>query len=362
MSNALYIHIPFCKHICAYCDFDRCGYNEELATKYLYSLEKELNTIKDKNYNTIYIGGGTPNALSDSLLYKLLQMVEPFAKDIKEYTIELNVEELNASKLNIIKESNINRVSLGVQTLDDNILKIIERKHTIKEVLKAIKDIREIGINNISIDLIYGLPKQTLEKWKEDLEEVVKWDIKHISIYSLTIEEHSKFGREHRELIDNELEGQYYEEGIKILEKNGFKQYEVANFAKEEKESLHNKAYWKYEDFEGIGCGASGKNKNERYYNEFKINEYIKGINIKETTKLNKEEIKFEAIMMNLRLRKGINIKEYNKKYECDIIQENKDAIGKLSNKEWIIVDGDYIKTSKEGQMLLHEVLMYFMK
>ncbi|MEG2684839.1 MAG: coproporphyrinogen III oxidase, partial [Erysipelotrichaceae bacterium] len=100
-----------------------------------------------------------------------------------------------------------------------------------------------------------------------------KWDIKHISIYSLTIEEHSKFGREHRELIDNELEGQYYEKGIEILEKNGFKQYEVANFAKEEKESIHNKVYWEYEDFEGVGCGASGKVKNERYYNEFKINE-----------------------------------------------------------------------------------------
>lgn len=361
--KACYVHVPFCKDICAYCDFTRCRYHKGLADKWL---ERILQDIKQKLSNsklkTLYIGGGTPTALSYSQLETLLKSLEPYREGLEEYTIEANIESLGANTIELLREHGVNRVSLGVQTLQPALLKRIHRHHSKEDVLQCLDLLHAGGIDNISIDLIYGLPGQTLEMWKQDLQEIVEtFSITHISLYALTIEEHSQFGREGVESIDSDVEADMYAYAIEILERYGFYQYEISNFSKIGFESKHNQMYWKYEDFYGIGCGASGKENHARYDNTRNLHTYITKGSSASITELNKEDEMFEMIMMSLRMKKGLNLSAFYERFHVDLELHYQKALQKNIEKGMLVIEDHHLRVTRQGMLLLHDVLVDFL-
>lgn len=363
MAESLYLHVPFCEKICSYCDFARCRYHEGLAKKWFEAVKREINERKiEADLKTIYIGGGTPTALSTDLLEKLLKLLQPYTNAIQEYTIEANIENLSDEKIRLMKKYGINRISLGIQTLNPRLLKIINRSHSVEEVEKTVSRLYHNGIQNISIDLIYGLPTQTMEEWRADLNWVLKQSfISHVSLYSLTIEENSKFGREHVTGVDPELEGMMYEVACQLLKENGFNHYEISNFAKKDCESQHNQCYWRYDDFYGIGCGASGKENHVRYTHPFQLNDYCNNDEKLERIELCREDEMFECIMMNLRTHKGLSINHFNQLFSTDLLTVYQEAIATNINKKWLFIENNHLRPTEAGMQFLNDVLLEFM-
>lgn len=360
-TEHLYVHIPFCDSICSYCDFERCGNQALLRKKWLSRILMDIDEL-DETYMTCYIGGGTPTSLNKNELSLIIDRLDRTCKECVEWTIEANPENLTDEKLEIIKNSHINRISLGVQSFNDVLLKAINRKHTSNDVLSLLRKIKDKGIEHISIDLIYGLPNQTLEIWEEDLLLAASLkEIDHISIYSLTIEPNSKFGRSGVQPCDQDLEADMYEKACEILINNGYEHYEISNFAKPTGRSIHNQAYWKYKDFKGIGCGAYGMEDGVYYHIPFRINQYIdKTLEIEKTILTEKDQA-FESIMMGLRMKDGLNIQEYRERFNekwyniaCKVFQSYEET-------NHLINDGYCIRCSEKGLVILNTILVDIM-
>ncbi len=361
--KACYVHVPFCKDICAYCDFTRCRYHKGLADKWLKRITEEISQkLKNSSLETLYIGGGTPTALSYHQLQMLLESLAPYRKEVKEYTIEANIESLDADRIRLLRAHGVNRISLGVQSLQPILLEYIHRHHRKNDVIKCLDLLHENGMDNISIDLIYGLPKQTFAMWQQDLKEIAEhFSITHISLYALTIEEHSQFGRDGVRNIDSDIEADMYAYAIETLEKNGFYQYEISNFSKKGFESKHNQMYWKYEDFCGIGCGASGKENHVRYDNTKNLHTYITEGSSANITVLSKEDEMFEMLMMSLRMKKGVSLSAFYNRFHENLEEYYKNAMQKNIEKNLLVIEGDYLRTTKQGMLLLHDVLVDFL-
>ncbi len=361
MSQSLYLHVPFCDHICAYCDFERCRSHPLLMEKWCERIIEEI-AEHHEILKTCYIGGGTPSALPLDLLEKLLQALSPLCQNAKEFTVEANIENLTPEKCRVLSSYHVNRISLGIQTLQDELLRIIERHHRKEDVEKALQMIHEAGIHNISVDLIYGLPSQTLNMWQKDLEWAASHPlISHISIYSLTIEENSKFGRQGIEPCSEELDADMYESAIQILKSHGYEHYEISNFAKNGRRSLHNIQYWKYHDFIGLGCGAYGLEDHVYYHIPFQLNDYIKGTLKRIEEIKSKEDEMFECVMMGLRLREGINRHDFLMRFDIDLADQYKKAIQENIQKGYLELTEDSLFCTPKGFELLHEVLLVFM-
>lgn len=363
--KACYIHVPFCKEICAYCDFMRCRYHQGLAQKWLSAIQQEIEaklSVCTDELTTLYIGGGTPSALAQEELKQLLVMLDPYRRKVIEYTVEANVESLDSEKIALLKAHGVNRISLGVQSLQPSLLRLIHRQHQKGDVLSCIQQLRQAGITNISIDLIYGLPTQTLAMWQSDLQEIVThFPITHISLYALTIEEHSQFGRDGVENIDPDVEADMFEYAIAFLKAHGFTHYEISNFAKEGKASLHNQMYWHYEDFCGIGCGASGKANHVRYDNTLNLHTYLTQGPTPAFTPLTKADEMFEYIMMGLRLQKGIALSDFKQRFQVALPTQYACALAKnIASKRLVMEDG-YVKATYAGMLMLHDVLEDFL-
>ena len=360
MSKAMYIHVPFCDSICAYCDFERCRKHPVLTKKWLNVIGKEISERKNEEIRTLYIGGGTPTSLSCDELNELLSACDGFHP--VEFTIEANVENLTSDKIETLVKHRVNRISLGVQSLNDQLIKIIERHHTADEVFSKIDEIYDKGIQNISVDMIYGLPEQTLAVWLADLKKMAMNEkISHLSIYSLTIEENSAFGRHHVARADDELDELMYFEGIRILEECGFEHYEISNFCRSKRVSLHNCAYWKYEDFIGIGCGAYGKEDHFYYHFPFQLNDYLNGRLKCERRFLNKDDEMFEAVMMGLRLKKGIELNRFRERFACDLTDVYDQAVQKNLKLGYLEIINGYLRCTENGFGLLNSILIDFM-
>ncbi len=329
MLTSLYIHIPFCKHICTYCDF-----HKEIATlkkkkDYVDALIKEIDMYQEKYYSleTVYIGGGTPSNLEledlERLLKKLSSVIE--VKNLKEYTIEVNPDDINKELVKLLSKYHINRVSMGVQTFNESHLKFLNRTHNKHDVLNAIMFLKNVGINNINIDMIFNIPNQTIKELENDIKLVTSLDIKHISYYSLILEEKSilyQLVKKNKITIGEEdLEADMYKLVMHSLKQSDFLQYEISNFCKENYESLHNLSYWTNKDYLGLGSGSHSMIDNKRLYNVSSVKGYIESIQNKT---LIKEEYDYQFIkdymMTGLRLTKGININEVNKRYDVDIL------------------------------------------
>ncbi len=360
MSKALYIHIPFCDSICAYCDFFRGIYKKSLASQYIDRLILDIEKIQDP-IETIYIGGGTPTCLEIDLLEKLFQCIEKKQFHLKEYTIEANIESISVEKIQLMKKYQINRISIGVQSFHNDLLKFCHRNHCCDDIKKTIQLVQDHGVHNISIDLIYGFENQTLKMWQDDLKQAIQLKIQHISIYSLTIEENSYFGRHHIGKVDDDLDADMYEYAIDYLNHHGYKQYEVSNFCIDGYESKHNQMYWNYEDFIGLGLHASGKEHHQRYENGTNFKQYFEGNDQKEMIDLTYEDEMFEMIMMSLRMKKGLNRKLFKAKFNVDVYDVYHEVIDQEIAKHHLILNEDYLYVSDEAFLCLNDILTNFL-
>lgn len=311
MVKSVYIHIPFCKNICSYCDFCKNYYNKEILNEYLKALEKEIKS----NYNneiidTIYIGGGTPSNLSKNELNKLFDIIKIFnLSKYAEFTFECNYEDITKELLILLRNNKVNRLSIGVQTFNEKYSNFLERKINKEQIIKNICLTKKY-FNNISIDLIYGFNDQSILELEDDLRTVINLDVKHVSAYCLIIEEHTKLYINKVKEENSDLQSKMYYKIINTLKKAGYKQYEISNFSKENYESKHNLTYWNNEEYYGFGAGASGFIRNVRYDNTKSIFNYIKGKTIISKDYMNKKDMIENEIMLNLRKIDGIN-KEY---------------------------------------------------
>ncbi len=324
----LYIHVPFCRTICGYCDFCHKIYRKDLCEKWLEALEKETGRKCEGSYKTIYLGGGTPSVLSCEELERLLSLIDPYTEDCEEYTIEVNPESLDEEKIDVFLKHHINRVSMGIQSSDDHLLKVMNRHHTYAQAKEKVELLQRKGLTNISVDLMYSLPFQTMEILNKTLEDILKLRVPHISIYSLTLEENTLFAKKGYEPLDNDIEADMYERIVQRLTQAGYSHYEISNFAKEGYESKHNLSYWRYEDFLGLSLAAASKFDHVRYENTHSFEEYFKGEDsYEEIVELSKEEEMFENVMMSLRTKEGLDIEEFNRRYDTDLLKVYEKAI-----------------------------------
>lgn len=314
--KSMYIHIPFCSSICSYCDFCKFFYNSDLVDKYIDALIKEIkDRYKNEVLDTIYVGGGTPTSLSVKQLDKLLSFIDSYilvSADL-EYTIECNVMDIDIEKLELFKKYKINRLSIGVESFDKNILSFLERNYTEEDIVERI-NLAKRYFTNINIDLMYAIPGENLNILKKDIDNFIKLDIPHISCYSLIIEDHTKLGIKDTEYIDEDLDYDMYKLVETSLEKNGYTHYEISNYSKDGYESKHNMCYWKNHRYYGFGLGASGYIDNIRYTNTKNINKYLNGNYVDIEEEVTKEIDASNYAILGLRTKYGVDKKEFKEK------------------------------------------------
>lgn len=359
--TSVYIHIPFCHKICTYCDFCKLYYDKQLVKSYLQSLEYEINTTYQKErVKTLYIGGGTPSMLDlDELehLFKVINLLDK--KQLQEFTIECNAESLTKEKLLLFKANGVNRLSIGVQTFNNKLLKILGRYHNNKMVFNIIKEAKAIGFNNINIDLIYGINKQTMRNLKKDLKYFLKLDVTHVSFYSLIIEPHTKLYIDSYKEINEDTNVKMYEYINTILKKHHYHHYEISNYAKEGYESKHNLVYWHNDQYYGFGLGSSSYINNKRYENTKNINDYIHNKYIINNKQIDDKEIIQNEMILGLRLIRGINKKVFYQKYHQSI--DKVFDIKQLIANKLLIDDGDNIYIPEDKMFISNEVLTTFL-
>ena len=361
-NKALYIHIPFCLSICTYCDFSKLYYKKEWVQKYLQALKQEmLQNMVQETIDTIYIGGGTPSSLDEEDLETLLKMIKPYAKNVLEYSIELNPETMNINKLKLLKKYGVTRLSIGVQTFNEKILKKINRQHSNQQVFDLINQARLLGFEDISIDLMYNLPNQTIQDIQNDLKLVKELNLKHISYYSLILEEHTILYNQDYTSMSDEEEYECNCLIINELKKMGLTRYEISNFAYKGYESLHNLVYWHHYDYYGFGLGAHGFINHKRYYNTRKLTDYFNGIFKIYEEELTLTDLMFETIMLGLRLTQGINIKQFNLEYQVDLLKIYDNPIQKYINQKMLMIENDYLKATPLGLDFLNDILVEMM-
>ena len=322
MIKNCYIHIPFCNNICSYCDFCKVYYDKKFINKYLDNLEKEINSIyKGEVLDTIYIGGGTPSSLDLEELERLFTILNKLnkSKDI-EYTIENNFESITKDKLLLYKKYGINRLSFGIESINKNNLLFLERELDLDKVKEIIKYAKEIGFNNINVDLIYALPNEDLEVLEKDIDFILSLDIEHISTYSLIIEDNTKLSINKTKSTPEELDNEMYKFICNRLRDNNYIHYEISNFSKEGYFSRHNLCYWNNNFYYGFGVGASSYIGNNRITNTKSITKYLEGNYLFEIEELDINDKIFYEIILNLRKKDGIDLNLFEEKYSHKLI------------------------------------------
>ncbi len=360
MINHAYIHIPFCIRKCRYCSFIS-GKNIVYKDQYINALIKEIKShYKNDKLKTLYIGGGTPSLLESYDIEKIINCFD-FQQE-PEITLEVNPETAEKEKFTAFKSMGINRISLGIQTFNGKLLNIIGRCHNESDILKAIDTIKSAGFENISIDLIYGLPFQTIELLKSDIKKALNLNIQHISTYGLKIEPGSFFrDNPPSDLPDDEQQANMFLHLCKTLKENNFNHYEISNFSKKGYESKHNCAYWENKNYYGFGLNASGYEDNIRYKNTSDFNTYINSpFTREEENILHKQEIMENEIFLALRLKEGININSFNKKFNINFEEKYKEILKKYTNLKLLTKTDGKIKLTEQGILLSNEIMSEF--
>ncbi len=340
MIKSCYIHIPFCKKICSYCDFCKNFYDERIVSDYLNALAREIdNNYKGEELNTLYIGGGTPSSLSLNNLKKLFEILEKIKlSKTYEFTFECNYDDITEELLILLKQNKVNRISIGVQTFNEKYEKILNRKINKKEMLYSI-NLSKKYFDNINIDLMYALPDESTKTLEEDLKTFIDLDVEHISTYALIVEEHTKLGLSNLKEVDEDTQNNMYYKIVNKLKDNGYIHYELSNFSRPGYESKHNLTYWKNEEYYGFGAGTSGFVNNVRYDNTKSIINYIN-----DKTHVYEEEISIDQkikdeVMLNLRMIKGIDKEDFKNKYNI--------YFDKVFNYKSLISNGYLIEDNK---------------
>ena len=360
--TSAYVHIPFCTQICYYCDFSKVFIKNQPVDSYLEHLLEEFRSYDIQKLRTLYIGGGTPTALSAPQLELLL---DGLSKNLdlsvlEELTIEANPGDLDADKIAVLKQSPVNRVSLGVQTFDNKMLKKIGRSHLEKDIYDNIDRLKLAGFDNISIDLIYALPGQTMAQVKDNVAKAISLDIPHMSLYSLILENHTVFMNRMRRgklpLPKEELEAEMFEYIIAELERAGFEHYEISNFSKTGFESRHNLMYWDNAEYYGIGAGASGYVNGVRYKNHGPIRHYLNAVeagNARITEEhLSQREQMEEEMFLGLRKKSGVSMARFEEKFGRSFDGLYGEIIRDLVQQGLMQIDGDRVRMTKRGLFL----------
>lgn len=364
----IYIHIPFCKSKCYYCDFVSYSNKCENIEKYVESIITEVNSYNLDSYNvtTIYIGGGTPSYINSKFIITILQKLKDKLKNNKtsfdkiEITIEVNPGTINESKLEDYKYAGINRISIGLQSTNNNILKQIGRIHTFEDFMVAYDLIKKLKFENVNIDLMIGLPNQTIQDINKSVEEVIKLNPSHISVYSLILEEDTKLNdlinNRQMKLPDEALERQMYKYVKNKLELNGYIHYEISNFSKKGKESKHNVNCWEQKQYIGIGLAAHSYLESKRYSNIENIKTYMNNINNKELDKnrvihevQSIEDKQKEYMLLGLRKIEGVSILRFKEKFVQNPIYIFRKQLAMLIDKNLVEINGNYIKLTTRG-------------
>ena len=360
--SSAYVHIPFCTQICYYCDFSKVFIKNQPVDAYLEHLIQETRLYEIGKLRTLYIGGGTPTALSaQQLSYLLTELPKVMdLSEVEEFTIEANPGDLDPDKIAVLKESQVNRVSLGVQTFDNKMLKKIGRSHQEQDIYDNIRHLKQAGFDNISIDLIYALPGQTMDQVKENVAKAIDLDIPHMSLYSLILENHTVFMNRMRRgklpLPKEELEAEMFEYIIEELEKAGFEHYEISNFSKPGFESRHNLVYWDNAEYYGLGAGASGYVDGIRYKNHGPIRHYLEAVEAGKARiteeHLTLEEKMEEELFLGLRKKTGVSKARFEEKFGISFDQRYGQVVASLTEQGLLVPDDKQVRMTKRGLFL----------
>ena len=373
-ETAIYIHIPFCDHKCIYCDFYSI-ISYENTSSYLTSLKNEIVHYSQKysagrKIISIFFGGGTPSFMEPEYIGEIIDAVKSNfnVAENAEITMETNPGTVTKEKLIRFHEVGINRISIGIQSFNETELKFLTRIHDSETAIKTVHYAAEAGFENISIDLIFNLPKQTKEIWRQNLQTALQLPIKHISTYSLILEQGTILNKM---VIDGKVKMQsedydadLYQETISFLTDNGFKQYEVSNFAKDKYECIHNNAYWRYKDYFGFGTSAHSFIDGKRWWNFSSVKFYNEAVSQKENAiagseELTKKQMLDEYVMLALR-SSGLDCEELINKFGDDWLNQNKEYLNKLSESQFLVCKNNFYSLTPKGYAVCDELLLKF--
>ncbi|MBG9773788.1 radical SAM family heme chaperone HemW [Brevibacillus laterosporus] len=377
--NAVYIHIPFCTNKCYYCDFNSfVTNNPQLVWDYLEALRREMALMFQQNppekINTIFVGGGTPTYLDQEQMSLFLHMVNehlaPYFSDDLEWTMEANPGTTDLEKLKLMRSSGVNRISFGVQSFQSDLLKRIGRIHDVDEVYQSVNNAVQAGFDNISIDLMFGLPDQTMEMFAQSLEKAMELPITHLSSYGLKVEEntlfHTLYQKDQLPLPTEDAELEMYLLLIETLEKNGMSMYEISNFAKSGKQSRHNKTYWLNQDYYGIGAGAHGYVNGRRHVNAGPLAVYtrmaMEGSPRVEEFEVTQKEAMEEQMILGLRLREGVDMESFAKRFGRTVQEEFGEPLQQELQKGMLEIVDHHVRLTSKGLPLGNEVFAAFLR
>ncbi len=377
MIKGIYIHIPFCHQICHYCDFNKVFFKNQPVDEYIEALGLEMKMFVEKyqeqlHIETIFLGGGTPTSLSPDQLNRLFELIRQYipGQYLQEFTSEANPDELTLEKLVVMKNNGLNRLSLGVQSFDEDILSRLGRTHSNEHVYKTLQLARDTGFSNISIDLMYGLPGQSMEQWEDTLARALALDLPHYSAYSLIVEPKTVFynlmTKGKLTLPGDDVEAEMYEVLMREMESKGVKQYEISNFAKPGFHSRHNNLYWENVSYAGFGAGAHGYAKGIRYANIGPIKKYIEAVTkaefpLQTTHEVTAKEKMEEEMFLGLRKVEGVNKKHFEKKFGLGLEDVYGQVLIKHINSGSILNTNESVSLTKEGRFIGNEIFQSFL-
>lgn len=367
----LYIHIPFCVKKCDYCDFLSGPADAGRQREYVEALKKEIKNCKDYaayQVSSVFIGGGTPSILPGEMIGEIMETVREKFELIPnaEISIEANPGTVDRKKLEIYRESGTNRISFGCQSADNRELKMLGRIHTWEDFQENYQMARDAGFTNINVDLMSGLPGQTLTSWETTLRKIANLQPEHISAYSLIIEEGTPFAEKDLNLPDEDVERAMYENTHDILASFGYQQYEISNYAKNEKECRHNLGYWKRTEYLGLGLGSSSLVNETRFSNTSDMERYLKNSGNPESIreqqeKLQPEDQMAEYMILGLRMMKGVSVTKFKDSFGHEMYEIYGDIIEKYKRMELLEKEGDYLRFTRRGISVSNPVLADFL-
>ena len=375
-SFGLYIHVPYCVHKCGYCDFNSHPIKRDEMETYVSALIKEMTHYSQKfssagTVNSIFLGGGTPTTLSATQLARILEECKKqfnIAEDA-EITLEANPATIGSDQLKSIRQAGYNRISIGVQSFDEEELKLLDRAHGVEEIHCTVDRARESGFSNLSLDLMFAIPDQTLDGWGNNLRQALVKKPEHLSTYNLTIEKETSFGKLQSSgklvMPDEDHQLELFKRTIDFLKENGFHHYEISNFARPGKECRHNITYWQNSNTLGLGAGASFYMNGIRSKNTNVPTSYIREINKKHTAveyseSLRPRQAMGETLMLGLRMLKGISIMKFEDRFQTSIKSIYGGVIASLKEKELITIEQGQLRLSKKGLFLANSVILEF--
>jgi oxygen-independent coproporphyrinogen III oxidase len=377
----IYVHLPFCHSKCTYCGFVTGSYDADLAARYVAALEKEIRTIPHPPspipglsspipHDSLYFGGGTPSILSVADLARVVAACRETFQLTEDAEITLEVNPGDTARAGEWRELGFNRASLGVQSFLDHELRATGRDHTVEDARRAFADLRDAGFDNLSLDLIAGLPKQTLSDWKSNLEQALALEPEHLSLYLLEIKDGTKLAQQvaagKLPAIDDDLAAEMYEHLVETVTAQGFDGYEISNFARPGRRSRHNLKYWTDVAYAAFGVGAHGYDGEERFWNVGNIHEYVEKMERDGSARAGRSERGprerwHEALMMGLRLREGVSVAALQARYGVDIRRDFAGELDRLHEAGAIVFEGDILRLTPRGVLVSNEVFLAFL-